>query len=135
MDGFEVCTRLQENPETKRIPIIFVTAIDDNQSFIKGFKLGAIDYLNKPINSIELKVKIRNYLVLSRNEARLRESELRYKSIVEDQTELIVRFLPDGTLSFVNNAFTNYVNKTGADLHDINLNDSEILKPLADIFP
>ncbi len=135
MDGFEVCTRLQENPDTKRIPIIFVTAIDDNQSFIKGFKLGAIDYLNKPINSIELKVKIRNYLTLSRNEARLRESEMRYKSIVEDQTELIIRFLPDGTLSFINNAFCNYFNMTDSELKQINLNESELLKPLADIFP
>jgi len=135
MDGFEVCTRLQENPKTKRIPIIFITAIDDNQSFINGFKLGAIDYLNKPINSIELKVKIRNYLILSRNEARLRESELRYKSIVEDQTELIVRFLPDGTLSFANNAFCNYVDKTQEELRQINLNDKQILQPLTDIFP
>jgi PAS domain S-box-containing protein len=135
MDGFEVCTELQSNPLTRNIPIIFVTAKDDNESFIKGFKLGAIDYLNKPINRLELTVKIRNYLTLSRNEARLRESELRYKSIVEDQTELIVRFLPDGTLSFVNKAFCAYVNKTQEELLRINLNNKHIPGPLSDILP
>jgi len=135
MDGFEVCSRLQADPAQKKVPIIFVTAKDDTESYIRGFELGAIDYLNKPINRLELTVKIRNYLNLSWNEARLKESELRYKSIVEDQTELIIRFLPDGTISFVNNAFCNYVNKRSEELLGISLHSKPIQSPLSYILP
>jgi PAS domain S-box-containing protein len=121
IDGFEVCRRLQENPLTKSIPIIFVSAVDDKQSYIKGFDLGAIDYLNKPINQLDLVIKIRNYLKLTRNEAELKKSELRYKSIVEDQTEFIFRCLPDGTISFINQAFCNFLNKENDELVGMNI--------------
>jgi PAS domain S-box-containing protein len=121
IDGFEVCKRLQENPLTKSIPIIFVSAVDDKQSYIKGFELGAIDYLNKPINQLDLVIKIRNYLKLTRNEAELKKSELRYKSIVEDQTEFIFRCLPDGTISFINPAFCNFLNKDNNELVGMNI--------------
>jgi len=121
IDGFEVCKRLQENPLTKSIPIIFVSAVDDKQSYIKGFELGAIDYLNKPINQLDLVIKIRNYLKLTRNEAELKKSELRYKSIVEDQTEFIFRCVPDGTISFINPAFCNFLNKNNDELVGMNI--------------
>ncbi len=111
MDGFDVCARLQNDPLTSGIPIVFLSAKDDEQSYIRGFDLGAIDYLTKPINHLDLKLRIRNYLKLSWNEAKLRESELRYKSIVEDQTEFIVRMLPDGIITFVNNAFCNFLDQ------------------------
>ena len=48
MDGFTVAKRLKENPETADIPIIFVTAKTDVKSFIKGFDVGADDYIMKP---------------------------------------------------------------------------------------
>jgi len=135
MDGYEVCTRLQADPVLKKIPIIFVTAIDDNESYIRGLELGAIDYLNKPVNQLEFTVKIKNYLNLIWNEAELKESELRYKSIVEDQTELIIRFLPEGTISFVNKAFCNYVNKSQEELLGFSLNSKNIRNPLHYILP
>ncbi len=50
MDGFEVAKIIKGNPETSSIPIIFVTGQTDAQSFVKGFDLGAEDYLMKPFD-------------------------------------------------------------------------------------
>jgi len=135
MDGFEVCRQIKENPSTRSIPVIFVTAVDDRDSYLKGFNIGAIDYLNKPINKLELTTKVRNYLNLAWQRAQLHRSELRYKSIVEDQTELIVRFLPDGTLSFVNNAFCNFIDKSREECEGLNRNDKVLFHDLEGVFP
>jgi putative two-component system response regulator len=50
IDGFEVAAKLKENPITAKIPIIFVTGEKDVKSFIKGFDLGAEDYIQKPFD-------------------------------------------------------------------------------------
>jgi putative two-component system response regulator len=50
IDGFEVAAKLKENPVTAKIPIIFVTGEKDVKSFIKGFELGAEDYIQKPFD-------------------------------------------------------------------------------------
>jgi len=111
IDGFEVCRKLQTNQQTSHIPIIFISAKNDEDSYKRGFDLGAIDYLTKPINQLDLTLKIRNYLKLSKNEQKLKESELRYKSIVEDQTDFILRIKPNGLISYANAAFCNFYNK------------------------
>ena len=50
MDGFETCRKLKVNPDTKDIPIIFLTALNDTENIIKGFDEGAVDYVSKPFN-------------------------------------------------------------------------------------
>ena len=50
MDGYEVCKRLKGNPETKDIPVIFVTAKTGPEEEARGLELGAIDYITKPFN-------------------------------------------------------------------------------------
>jgi len=49
-DGYEVCRGLKENPDTARIPVIFLTARTDIESIVKGFEVGAADYVTKPFN-------------------------------------------------------------------------------------
>ncbi|MBI9066905.1 MAG: response regulator [Salinivirgaceae bacterium] len=58
MDGFEVCCNLKNKKELKHIPVIFLTALTDNGDKIKGFKLGAVDYLNKPFEKEELLARV-----------------------------------------------------------------------------
>lgn len=60
--GFDVCRKLKNDPKTALIPIIFVTANNQDQDEIAGLKLGAIDYLTKPIRSEVLRVRIQNHL-------------------------------------------------------------------------
>ena len=50
MDGFEVCEKLQANVSTSDIPIIFITGLDDKHNEERGLKLGAVDYIYKPVN-------------------------------------------------------------------------------------
>lgn len=62
MDGFEVAFKLQSSPNTKDIPIIFLTAKDDDEAFIKGFDVGAKDFISKPFRQKELEIRIKNHL-------------------------------------------------------------------------
>lgn len=58
MDGFKTCQQLKDHPSTERIPIIFMTALSDISSKIKGLKMGAVDYLTKPFQQEEVLARI-----------------------------------------------------------------------------
>ncbi|MBD2208969.1 hybrid sensor histidine kinase/response regulator [Nostoc linckia FACHB-104] len=64
IDGFETCQRLKENPQTATIPIIFMTALSDTESKVKGFDFGAVDYITKPFQEKELLVRVRTHIQL-----------------------------------------------------------------------
>jgi signal transduction histidine kinase len=64
MDGFEVCTRIRSNSSMIHVPIIFLSAETERKSILKGFELGAQDYITKPFDSRELLVRIRTHLAL-----------------------------------------------------------------------
>ena len=64
MDGFEVCKELKNNKSTDDIPIIFLSAKDDEKSIAKGFKLGAVDYITKPFFSNELVARVNTHVKL-----------------------------------------------------------------------
>ncbi|WP_232379652.1 response regulator [Polyangium fumosum] len=59
MDGFEVCRRLQADPATRDIPIIFMTSLADTASRVRGLELGAVDYVTKPFVRAELAARVR----------------------------------------------------------------------------
>ncbi len=75
LDGFEVCKILKSRRETKYIPIIFLTARNDEEGVQKGFKLGAADYVTRPFNRAELLARIETHLSLKHNQERLLELE------------------------------------------------------------
>lgn len=62
MDGFEVASRMREHPNAQNIPIIFVTAMTDEDARLKGLQLGAVDFVTKPINPDILKPRVRNFM-------------------------------------------------------------------------
>ena len=64
MDGFETCRRLQANPETTQIPIIFMTALSDTANKVEGFQLGAGDYITKPFQQEEVLARVKLHLKL-----------------------------------------------------------------------
>ena len=65
MSGIDVCDRLQQNPATAHIPIIFLTASHEIEHLAQAFECGAVDYVTKPFNAIELLARIRTHLELS----------------------------------------------------------------------
>ena len=64
IDGFETCRRLQENSETKDIPIIFMTALTEVQDKIQGFAVGAVDYITKPLQYEEVLARVNTHLTI-----------------------------------------------------------------------
>ena len=64
MDGYEVCRRLKESPDTARIPVLFVTSKNDPRDETRGLDVGAIDYLIKPVHPSVILARVRNHLAL-----------------------------------------------------------------------
>lgn len=64
MDGYEVCRRLKEDPQTSAIPVIFVTALNGGEDEERGLNLGALDYITKPFYLPVVKARIRNHIRL-----------------------------------------------------------------------
>lgn len=132
MDGFEVCQCLKNNPETKHIPVIFVTAKDSEIDEAEGFKIGAIDYISKPFSIIVTKMRIKQHLQREFQAKKL-EQEIREHKLA--QQHLIVAGLVYNSTSegmmlvddknhiiAINPAFTNLTGYTLEDVLDKNPN-------------
>jgi diguanylate cyclase (GGDEF)-like protein len=72
VDGYELCRRLKADPVCREIPVIFVTAMDEEREEAKGLELGAIDYITKPLSSPILRARVRNHIDLKRQRDQLR---------------------------------------------------------------
>ncbi len=64
IDGYEICRILKENSKTQKIPVIFVTAKDESTDEARGFEVGAVDYITKPISPPIVKARARTHLAL-----------------------------------------------------------------------
>ena len=73
MNGYEVCKRLKENEKTAHIPIMFITALTDEDDEEKGLNLGAVDYIRKPFNMAIVKSRIRTQLELKQHRDNLQK--------------------------------------------------------------
>ena len=81
LDGFETCKILKSKQETKEIPVIFLTAKAETEDVVKGFTIGAIDYVTKPFNSTELLARVNTHLELKR----ARDAEKKLMSELENR--------------------------------------------------
>ena len=59
LDGFEVCRRLKEHPATRNVPLIFLTGATSTEKKVRGLDLGAVDYVTKPFDQVELRARVR----------------------------------------------------------------------------
>jgi len=75
MDGFEVCENLKSSKETQDIPVIFLTSKTDTEGIVRGFELGAADYVTRPFNRTELLARLKTHLSLSESRDRVIELE------------------------------------------------------------
>jgi putative two-component system response regulator len=62
IDGYEVCRRLKADPETRLIPVVFLTGYGSREARLEGLEAGATDFLNKPCDLVELEVRVRNLI-------------------------------------------------------------------------
>lgn len=85
IDGYEVCRKIKKNPDTKSIPIIFLTAKIETDEIIRGFEVGAVDYVTKPFRTAELLSRVRTHLTIQRQQKELEKlnaSKDRFFSII-----------------------------------------------------
>jgi putative nucleotidyltransferase with HDIG domain len=89
MDGFEVCRRLKAQPETRHVPVIFVSALTDTDEKVRGFELGAVDFVTKPYQREELLARVRTHLEVDRLRNHLEEAvDERTRKLRESQDQL-----------------------------------------------
>jgi len=97
MDGYEVCRTLKSQPETKAIPIIFISALTDIEDKLKAFQAGGLDYISKPFQFEEVKARVWTHLQLKsyQNEmeekvmAGVRNVQLLTEEVIDTQREII----------------------------------------------
>ncbi|WP_413161617.1 diguanylate cyclase [Capilliphycus salinus ALCB114379] len=68
IDGFETCRCLKSEPATQAIPILFMTALNDEESKVKGFDVGGVDYITKPFGAREVVARVKTHLNLKRKQ-------------------------------------------------------------------
>ena len=76
VDGFETCRRLKLDEQTREIPVIFLTALNETVDKVKGLELGAVDYLTKPLQEEEVLARVRLHLNLRSLNRRLQAQNL-----------------------------------------------------------
>ncbi len=92
MDGYEVCSRLKSNPQTAHIPVIFVTAKSEVEDEEKGFALGAVDYITKPVSPPIVRARVKTHLALyDQNRELERKVRERTRELVHTRLEIIRR--------------------------------------------
>jgi len=91
MSGYEVCRRIRANPQTERLPVVMVTALDPAEERVKGIEAGADDFLTKPINQAELLGRVRSLLRIKSLHDQLEESNRTLEARVREQVGQLER--------------------------------------------
>lgn len=91
MDGFEVCSRIKQNPKLSHIPVVMVTALTDTQDKVRGLEAGADDFLSKPINDTALMARVRSLvrLKMTMDEWRVRENTAEQLGVLDEAAQLM----------------------------------------------
>jgi two-component system sensor histidine kinase/response regulator len=82
MDGYEVCQKLRANPVTRSIPIIFLTAKTEVDDVVRGFEIGASDYVSKPFRPAELLARVRTHLTIRAQQREIAEKNTEMKEML-----------------------------------------------------
>jgi DNA-binding NtrC family response regulator len=109
MDGFETCQRLKVNKRLSDIPVIFITARDETESLVKGFRVGGVDYITKPFENEEVLVRVQTHLkihhltqeLLRKNRELEQEISTRKQAEVAREQAETARQITDEQLSLI----------------------------------
>src|SRR2546421_1842398 len=103
MDGIELCHRVRSDADLSTIPVLLISAqCKDSNTVIRGLRTGAFDYLESPYEPRELLAKIARLLEVNKAAEALRESEEKYRMLIEQASDGIVVFDSQGTFTEVN---------------------------------
>jgi two-component system cell cycle sensor histidine kinase/response regulator CckA len=88
MDGFEACRRLKANDVTQSIPVLFITALNESTDKVKGFHLGAVDFITKPFQCEEVLARVETHVRLQHLTQQLRSQNTRLEQEIQDRRQI-----------------------------------------------
>jgi phosphoserine phosphatase RsbU/P len=97
MDGYEVCRRLKANPDTRDIPVIFLTGQTGTEDETRGFDVGAVDYIHKPFSEAVVKARVRTHLMLREAHEQIARQLLAINLELEMARQIQLSILPRST--------------------------------------
>jgi sigma-B regulation protein RsbU (phosphoserine phosphatase) len=115
MDGYEVCRRMRQMPETAEVPIMFLSSLEEIQNKTLGFEAGANDYLTKPFDMLEVKARVRSLLKAKA-----------YSDAVKEQIASELRFAREIQMGMLPHDFT-------AVEHDYGVQFGAVLEPAREV--
>lgn len=116
MDGFEVAELLRRNNKTRHIPVIFCTAISKEKSYMaRGFDVGAVDYLFKPIDPYLLTAKVRVFLDLDMQKRKLQQTLVQLHR-AQQENERLLRAMGEGVIGLDKTGLITFANPAAASL-------------------
>jgi len=90
MSGFDICSKLKDNEDTKDIPIIFLSARIKLEDKLRGFGVGAVDYITKPVNAPEVLARVNTHLLLKRSRDIIAQYNERLEEMLHQRTEELI---------------------------------------------
>ncbi|OBV40976.1 PAS domain S-box-containing protein/diguanylate cyclase (GGDEF) domain-containing protein [Janthinobacterium psychrotolerans] len=128
MDGFETCHQLKQNPLTRRIPVIFMSARTGTDDVVAGFDIGAVDYIGKPLRMPEVCARVRAQLQMRSNSNTQEEQAERLRTIVNHMAEGLLIIEADGRIQYTNPACDHYLGYRENELAGRSI--AELLSPI-----
>ncbi|MCR4744302.1 MAG: response regulator [Lachnospiraceae bacterium] len=89
INGYEFCQMLKENPHTRDIPVIFVSAAESDDEMEKAFEIGGVDFIKKPFNPTEIKTRVSTHLNIHMLKNELQESNRKLNRVISEQSKKI----------------------------------------------
>ena len=87
MNGYQVCQQLKANPETRHIPVIFISALDEVMDKVSAFTVGGVDYITKPFEGVEVLIRVENQLRLRALQLQLIEQNSKLEQEIQHRKE------------------------------------------------
>jgi two-component system, cell cycle response regulator len=109
IDGYEVCRRLRVDPVLAEVPVVMITALDDQASRLRGIDAGADDFISKPFDKSELRARVRTICRLNRYRLLLAE-RIRFQWIIEQSHEGYLVLNQEGKIRYSNPQAQLYLN-------------------------
>lgn len=137
LDGFTVCEQLKADPQTRDIPVIFISALDEIQDKVKAFGVGGIDYIIKPFQLEEVLARVNTHLSLRKLQRQLQEANTRFKRELalagKIQLSILPRELP-ALKGWQLSAALQPARETSGDFYDVRrLSNGQIAIVIADV--
>lgn len=99
MDGYQVCSKIKENPELRDVPVIFLSALDEAYNKLRAFEVGGLDYITKPFAFDEVLARIRAHLALSQRQKEIKsqydQDRARFDRLVQLRNDQIATVTHD----------------------------------------